>query len=68
MQAAEASQLSPWMDLQTIKLAQEKLASEPHLPGLFISLSALSTSAEQYYVKLLDQIRKSPGLSSRLWL
>ena len=68
MQAAEASQLTPWMDLQAIRLAQEKLASEPHLPGLSISLSALSISAEQHYVKLLDQIRKSPGLAGRLWL
>ena len=33
-----------------------------------ISLSVLSISAEQHYVKLLDQIRKSPGLASRLWL
>jgi diguanylate cyclase (GGDEF)-like protein len=68
MQAAEASQLAPAMDLQAIKLAQEKLAIEPHLPGLSIRLSAISISAEQHYDKLLDQIRKSPGLASRLWL
>ncbi len=68
MQAAEAGQFTPAMDLQAIKLAQEKLAREPQLPGLSISLSALSISAEQHYAPLLDQIRKSPGLASRLWL
>ncbi|MDP3356951.1 MAG: LapD/MoxY N-terminal periplasmic domain-containing protein [Polaromonas sp.] len=68
MQAAEAGQLTPAMDLQAIKLAQEKLAGEPHLPGLSITLSTLSISAEQHYTKLLDQIRKSPGVASRLWL
>ena len=68
MQAAEDAQLTPAMDLQAIKLAQEKLASEPHLAGLSISLSALSISAEQHHVKLLDQIRKSPSLADRLWL
>ena len=68
MQAAEAGQLTPAMDLRAIQLAQEKLAREPHLPGLSISLSALSISAEQHYAPMLDQIRKSPGLASRLWL
>lgn len=68
MQAAEDAQLTPALDLQAIKLAQEKLADDPHLPGLSISLSALSISAEQHHVKLLDQIRKSPGLAGRLWL
>ncbi|MES2955033.1 MAG: LapD/MoxY N-terminal periplasmic domain-containing protein [Pseudomonadota bacterium] len=68
MQAAEAAQLAPAMDLQALRLAQENLASEPHLPGLSIRLSATSISAEQYYVKLLDQIRKSPALAGRLWL
>lgn len=68
MQAAEAGQLAPALDLQAIKLAQEHLASEPDLPGLSIRLSAISISAEQHYAKLLDQVRKSPGLASRLWL
>ena len=68
MQAAEAAQLTPAMDLQAIKLAQEELAGDPHLPGLSISLSALTISAEQYYVKLLDQIRKNPSVAGRLWL
>ena len=68
IQAAEAAQLTPRLDLQAIRLAQEKLSREPHLPGLSISLSTLSISAEMYYTPLLDQIRKSPGLASRLWL
>jgi len=68
MQAAEASELTPWMDLQAIQLAQEKLTGEPLLPGLSISLSAFSISADQHSARLLDQIRKRPDLVSRLWL
>lgn len=68
IQAAETSQLTPAMDRHAIQLAQEKLAGEPLLPGLSISLSTLSISAEQHYTPLLDQIRKSPGVASRLWL
>lgn len=68
MQAAEAGQLAPAMDLQAIQLALENLASEPQLPGLSIRLSAVSISAEQHYAKLLDPIRKSPALAGRLWL
>ena len=67
-QTAEAGQLTPAMDLHAIKLAQEKLAADAHLPGLSISLSALSISAGQHYAQLLDQIRRSPGLAGRLWL
>ena len=68
MQAAESSQLTPAMDLQAIQLAQEKLAVEPLLPGLSITLSALSISTEQHAARLLEQLRKRPDVAGRLWL
>ena len=55
MQAAEASQLTPWMDLRTIKLAQEKLASDPNYPAcpsaFQYSQSALSSTTSNCWIK-----------------
>ena len=68
MQAAEAIEFTHLMDVQAIRLAQEELAADPHLPVLSISLSALSISADQYGASLLKHTCKRPELAGRLWL
>jgi len=67
-QVAEKFQLMPQMDLSALQLALEKLRSDISLPGLAISLSALSISEKNFRVRLLDLLGENRNLAGRLWL
>ncbi len=68
MQAAEHFQLTPAMDMAALRLALEKLHSNPALAGVAITLSAASLREEGFRARMLDLIRKKPLLAQRLWL
>jgi diguanylate cyclase (GGDEF)-like protein len=68
MQVAEHFQLTPAIDMTTLTLALEKLRNNPALAGVAITLSAASLREEGFRTRLLDAIRKAPGVASRLWL
>lgn len=67
-QIGETFQLMPLMDLSAIRLALEKLGSEPDLAGLAVSLSALSVSKKEFRSHLLDLLRGNQDAARRLWL
>jgi len=68
LQITEARQLTPLLDLAAIQLAFETLGDDPGLPALAVRLSALTFTAENFRQRLLDQLRKTPSLTGRLWL
>lgn len=67
-QTSEALELTPLLDLSAIKLALEKLVSEPGLAGLAVSLSALSVSKNEFRSHLLELLRGHQEAARRLWL
>ncbi|MDP2817173.1 MAG: LapD/MoxY N-terminal periplasmic domain-containing protein [Polaromonas sp.] len=68
LQLAEHFQLTPLIDLTTLNLGLEELHKNPSLPGVAISLSAPSLREDSFRLRLLELIRKTPGLAARLWL
>lgn len=68
MQAAEHFQLTAEIDMITLRLALEKLHTNPGLVGVAITLSAASLREEGFRARLLDLIRKKTTLARRLWL
>lgn len=67
-QVAEEYQLMPRMDLAALELTLGKLRQDPSLPGLAISLSALSISEKSFRVRLLGLLEENRNLAGRLWL
>jgi len=67
-QVAEEYQLMPRMDLAVLELTLEKLRQDTSLPGLAISLSALSISDKSFRVRLLGLLGENRSLAGRLWL
>lgn len=68
LQIAEHFQLTPLIDLITLKLGLQELNKNPGLAGVAISLSASSLREDSFRLRLLELIRKTPALASRLWL
>lgn len=67
-QVAEKYQLMSKMDLSALELALEKLRHDTSLPGLAISLSALSIGEKSFRVRLLGLLGENRSLAGRLWL
>ena len=68
LQVAEHFQLTPLIDLITLNLGLEELRKNPSLAGVATSLSASSLRDDNFRLRLLQLIRKNPGLAGRLWL